>query len=148
MSAAQIATKLDGIGTPAWIAVMVLGFVIWWPLGLATLAFILWSGRMGCHARGSARWEHKMQRMHEKMERMKGRMESSPFWGHSPSSGNAAFDEYKQETLRRLEEEQNEFRSFLDRLRMSKDRAEFDQFMAERRRNENGGTPPAPQPAD
>ena len=49
----------------------------------------------------------------------------------SPSSGNAAFDEYKAETLRRLEEEQKEFRSFLDRLRMSKDRAEFDQFMAD-----------------
>jgi hypothetical protein len=144
MSAAGIATKLDDIGTPAWIAVMVLGFIIWWPLGLATLAFILWSGRMGCHARGSARWEHKMQRMQERMERMKGRMEGhGPWWGHSASSGNAAFDEYKAETLRRLEEEQKEFRAFLDRLRMSKDRVEFDQFMAERRRGEGG---PAPQP--
>ncbi len=143
MSAAGIATKLDDIGTPAWIAVMVLGFIIWWPLGLATLAFILWSGRMGCHARGSARWEHKMQRMQERMERMKGRMEGSQWWGHSPSSGNAAFDEYKAETLRRLEEEQKEFRAFLDRLRMSKDRVEFDQFMSERRRGEGG---PAPQP--
>jgi hypothetical protein len=145
MSAAGIATKLDDIGTPAWIAVMVLGFIIWWPLGLATLAFTLWSGRMGCHARGSARWEHKMQRMQDRMERMKSRMEGSPFWGHSPSSGNAAFDEYKTETLRRLEEEQKEFRSFLDRLRMSKDRAEFDQFMSEQRRRGEGG-PPAPQP--
>jgi Protein of unknown function (DUF2852) len=148
MSAATIATKLDDIGTPAWIAVMVLGFIIWWPLGLATLAFILWSGRMGCHARGSHRWEHKMQRMQEKMERMKGRMEGSGgWWGSSPSSGNAAFDEYKAETLKRLEEEQKEFRSFLDRLRMSKDRAEFDQFMSERRRGEGGGQgDPAPQP--
>ena len=81
MSAAGIATKLDDIGTPAWIAVMVLGFIIWWPLGLATLAFILWSGRMGCHARGSARWEHKMQRMQERMERMKGRMDGSRLVG-------------------------------------------------------------------
>ena len=37
------------------------------------------------------------------------------------------------ETLRRLEEEQREFRDFLDRLRMAKDKSEFDQFMAERR---------------
>jgi len=151
MSAAGIATKLDDIGTPAWIAVMVLGFIIWWPLGLATLAFILWSGRMGmgCHARGSHRWEHKMQRMQDRMERMKSRMEGSPFWGHhSPSSGNAAFDEYKAETLHRLEEEQKEFRSFLDRLRMSKDRVEFDQFMAERRDNGAGGEGgEAPQPS-
>jgi hypothetical protein len=143
MSAATITNKLDDIGTPAWIAVMVLGFIIWWPLGLATLAFILWSGRMGCHARGSARWEHKMQRMHDRMERMKGRMEGSQWWGHSPSSGNAAFDEYKAETLKRLEEEQRAFREFLDRLRMSKDRVEFDQFMNERR---NGGSGPEPQP--
>jgi hypothetical protein len=147
MSAAVITAKLDDIGTPAWIAVMVLGFIIWWPLGLAALAFILWSGRMGCHARGSARWEHKMHRMQEKMERMKGRMEGSSWWSHSPSSGNAAFDEYKAETLRRLEEEQKEFRSFLDRLRMSKDRAEFDQFMADRRNGGGSGQGgPAPQP--
>jgi hypothetical protein len=144
MSAAIITTKLDDIGLPAWIAVMVVGFIIWWPLGLATLAFLIWSGRMGCHARGSARWEHKMQRMQERMERMKSRMDgSSPWWGESPSSGNSAFDEYKADTLKRLEEEQREFREFLNRLRTSKDRAEFDQFMSERRRAENG---PMPQP--
>ena len=49
-----------------------------------------------------------------------------------PSSGNRAFDEYRQETLRRLEEEQQEFSAYLDRLRVAKDKAEFDQFMAER----------------
>jgi glutathione synthase/RimK-type ligase-like ATP-grasp enzyme len=49
------------------------------------------------------------------------------------SSGNTAFDEYRAETMRRLEEEQNEFVNFLDRLRQAKDKAEFDQFMAERR---------------
>ena len=48
-------------------------------------------------------------------------------------SGNRAFDDYRTETLRRLEEEQREFREFLDRLRMAKDKAEFDQFMADRR---------------
>jgi hypothetical protein len=144
MTAANITMKLDDIGLPAWIAVMVVGFIIWWPLGLATLAFLIWSGRMGCRARhGSARWEHKMQRMQEKMDRMRGRMQDTPFWGQSTSSGNAAFDEYKAETLKRLEEEQRAFREFLDRLRMSKDRVEFDQFMAERRRGESG---PEPQP--
>lgn len=147
MSAATVTTKLDDIGLPAWIAVMVVGFIIFWPLGLAVLAFLIWSGRMGCHARGSARWEHKMQRMQERMERMKSRMEGGhPWWNHSPSSGNAAFDEYKAETLKRLEEEQKEFRAFLDRLRMSKDRAEFDQFMRERRSGGESGPSPAPQP--
>jgi hypothetical protein len=50
------------------------------------------------------------------------------------STGNRAFDEYRDETLRRLEEEANEFQSFLQRLRHAKDKAEFDQFMAERAR--------------
>ena len=54
-------------------------------------------------------------------------------WNYAPSSGNRAFDEYRTDTLRRLEEEQREFREFLDRLRFAKDKTEFDQFMAERR---------------
>jgi len=54
-------------------------------------------------------------------------------WWHEPrTSGNQAFDEYRAATLRRLEEEQLEFREFLSRLRMAKDKAEFDQFMTER----------------
>ncbi|RDJ93203.1 DUF2852 domain-containing protein, partial [Lacticaseibacillus rhamnosus] len=45
---------------------------------------------------------------------------------------------YREETLRRLEEEQREFQDYLERLRRARDKAEFDGFMAERRRN--GGT--------
>lgn len=48
------------------------------------------------------------------------------------TTGNSAFDAYKSDTLRRLEEEQHNFESFLERLRASKDKAEFDQFMDER----------------
>lgn len=54
-------------------------------------------------------------------------------WWPPSRSGNRAFDEYRQDTLQRLEEEQREFQDFLARLRMAKDKAEFDQFMAERR---------------
>jgi hypothetical protein len=53
--------------------------------------------------------------------------------GAPGSSGNRAFDEYRADTLRRLEDEQREFLEFLERLRHAKDKAEFDQFMAERR---------------
>ena len=56
-------------------------------------------------------------------------------------SGNRAFDEYREEALRRLEEEADEFRDFLERLRMAKDRAEFDDFMRERRNRPAGSTP-------
>ena len=43
-----IAAKLDEFGKPAWIALMILGFMVWWPLGFAILAFVIGSGRMGC----------------------------------------------------------------------------------------------------
>ena len=66
-------------------------------------------------------------------------------WNYAPSSGNRAFDEYRTDTLRRLEEEQREFRDFLDRLRFAKDKTEFDQFMAERREPARAGRKPAPE---
>jgi hypothetical protein len=137
-----IVGKLDELGKPAWIALMILGFAVWWPFGLATLAFIIGSGRMGCSHYGSDRWQHKMERMQEKMDRMRGKVSpGSERWGHQRSSGNRAFDEYRTETLRRLEDEQREFREFLDRLRHAKDKVEFDEFMAERRNR------PSEQPA-
>jgi hypothetical protein len=118
----------------------------WWPLGLAVLAFLIGSGRMGCGRYGS-HWEHKMTRLQDKMDRVREKMDrvggGGGWWGQSPTSGNRAFDEYKADTLQRLEEEQREFREFLARLRFAKDRAEFDQFMAERR---NRPAPEAPQP--
>ena len=136
--------KLDELGKPAWIALMVLGFFAWWPLGLVILAFILGSGRMSCWNHRSdghwdshmGRWQSKMARMQEKMDRMRDKMErprGANWWGQPPSSGNRAFDEYRAETLRRLEDEQRQFKEFLERLRFAKDRAEFDQFMSERR---------------
>jgi hypothetical protein len=123
---------------PGFIVLMILGFIFWWPLGLAFLAFMIWSRGMGCY--GNERWHRKMERMEEKMGRMRDRMGGFGGWG-PPSSGNHAFDEYRAETLRRLEEEQREFRDFLERLRFAKDKSEFDQFMADRR---NRPAPPQP----
>ena len=139
-----IPAKLDELGKPAWIALMILGFVFWWPIGLVILAFILGSGRMGCwNHRGMDCGQGGRQRMQDKMDSMRGRMSGGyGRWGYAPSSGNRAFDDYRAETLRRLEEEQSEFRNFLDRLRMAKDKSEFDQFMAERR---NRPQPQEPQ---
>ena len=126
---------------PGWIVLMILGFVFWWPIGLAILAFIFWSKNMGCHS--GERWQRKMARMEEKMSHMRERMQGFGGWG-PPSSGNHAFDEYRTETLRRLEEEQREFRDFLDRLRFAKDKAEFDEFLTERR-NRPERSEPQPQ---
>ena len=129
-----ITAQLDALGKPAWIALIVLGFMVWWPFGLSVLAFTVGSGRMGCGHQGH--WQNKMDRMQRKMDWMRSRVSGGPWngpWNYAPSSGNRAFDEYRTETLRRLEDEQREFREFLDRLRVAKDKTEFDAFMAERR---------------
>ena len=102
--------------------------------------------------RGLNRWERKIARAQDKVERVRGRMER--FYGHGagwfpqPTSGNHAFDEYRSETLKRLEDEQREFKDFLERLRLAKDRAEFDQFMAHRRQPPfEPSSPSEPPPA-
>jgi hypothetical protein len=140
-----ITAKLDEYGKPAWIALIVLGFMAFWPIGLAILAFTIWSGRMGCGYYGGAdRWQHKMERMQRKMDWMRAKMGGGGGpWAHAPSSGNRAFDEYRADTLKRLEDEQREFKDFLERLRFAKDKTEFDAFMAERRNRPAPETPPS-----
>jgi hypothetical protein len=141
---------LDDVGKPAWIALMIVSFMLFWPAGLVVLGFLIGSGRMGCwtHQRGE-RWQRRMERMQQRMQERAAAGWSGwcgPGWNARPaehSSGNHAFDEYRTETLRRLEEEERQFKEFLDRLRHAKDKAEFDQFMAEMRRRPEG---PSPQP--
>ena len=124
----SFAARLDELKTPIWIALAILGFIYWWPLGLAILAYTVWSGKMGCCGMNFGRWRDDTSR------------QAQDWWRQPRTSGNQAFDEYRAATLRRLEEEQREFREFLSRLRMAKDKAEFDQFMAE------GRTRSEPQP--
>ncbi|MEM7171213.1 MAG: DUF2852 domain-containing protein [Pseudomonadota bacterium] len=128
----ELVAKLDNWGKGAWITLMILGFIVFWPIGLAVLGFMLWSGRMGCWGRGNpGRWYYKPEKRSRGAHKRHG--------SRHHSSGNSAFDEYREETLRRLEDEQREFIDFLERLRHAKDKAEFDQFMSERKtRQENG----------
>jgi hypothetical protein len=126
-----IAARLDEIGKPAWIALLVVSFVLFWPLGLATLAFLIGSGRMACW-RNHGRWHR--EGLHDASQRR---------FAGDRASGNRVFDEYRADTLRRLEEEQRDFHAFVDRLRFAKDKAEFDEFLAERRRRTENPAPPA-----
>jgi hypothetical protein len=112
---------LDAKGKAAWIAAVVLGFIFVWPVGLALLAYMIWSkrmfGRSNCAQRRADHMAHR--------------------WGNHAAmrtSGNAAFDSYKADMLRRLEDEQTAFESFLQRLRDAKDKSEFDSFMEDRAR--------------
>ncbi|MBW6400229.1 DUF2852 domain-containing protein [Roseomonas sp. HJA6] len=119
---------------PLMIVAMVFGFILFWPIGLAILFFMIGSGRIG------RRWGQRFGM--EPGGNGPAGAEAWPAWcggSRRSSSGNAAFDEYREETIRRLEEEQKDFADYLERLRFAKDRAEFEQFMAERRPR-----PPAP----
>jgi hypothetical protein len=130
----QAEAWLDDRGKGAWIAAMVVGFILFWPIGLALLAYMIWSKRM---FNGCSNAQHRRR--------------TQPCRAHGfRSSGNTAFDSYKAETLRRLEEEQKAFEEFLERLREAKDKAEFDQFMddlARQARNRDDGASPAPAEA-
>ena len=114
----QLVATLDEYGKPAWITAMIVGFLLWWPVGLGVLAYSIWSGRMGC---GSWKREFKDSDIGREVMR----------WGRGMSP--LAFDQDREDTLRRLEVEEDQFQSFLQRLRHAKDKAEFDQFMSERR---------------
>src|SRR5258708_28879284 len=161
--------RIDDFGRPGWIAITVLSFIIFWPIGFVVLGFLLGSGRMGCWHRNYGdrwhgdRWQRHVDRMQRGVDRMQEGLQrmqaAAERWGgrnqgnsgnsgyRSGPSGNHAFDEYRAETLRRLEDEQREFLEFLDRLRHAKDKAEFDQFMTERRnRPPEVNRPPESQP--
>jgi hypothetical protein len=142
------------MGRPIIIALVVfllaaghIGRMLFWPLAVAGVVFMVASGRWGCRSRWS-QWGQQNQAPDGQGPQGGATWQSCipPWakWGNNgggsngngdkrPPSGNHAFDEYRAETLRRLEEEQTEFSGFLDRLRFAKDKAEFDQFMAERR---------------
>jgi hypothetical protein len=115
--------RLEEVPAPIWIALGLLAFLVWWPLGLLVLALATWRGCMLCCGFGFGHWNDRVDRSPVPREG------AAP----SPTSGNRAFDAYRAETLRRLEEDQRSFREYLERLRQAKDRAEFEQFIQERR---------------
>jgi hypothetical protein len=168
-----VIARIDDFGRPAWIALMVLGFIVYWPIGLAILAYMIWSGRtgmwsgpMGCgwHGRrgdieewrqraidrvnqAADHWKRRRTRWEERRRDWTG-----PYHGGAGGprgglheTGNRAFDEYRAEALRKLEEEAGEFRTFLERLRMARDRAEFDEYLKERRNRPTGGPGESPE---
>ncbi|HTJ57969.1 MAG TPA: DUF2852 domain-containing protein [Devosiaceae bacterium] len=134
--------------SPITVLAMILGFIVFWPLGLAVLAYILWGERFGWSPDRAERWVDRQK------ERAQGWCQSNhdgfrrgSSW--TSRSGNAAFDEYREEQLKRLDEERrrldeevHEFHDYLRNLHMARDREEFDRFMRERSSHkdvQNGG---------
>lgn len=118
--------------TPATIALMVVGFMIYWPLGLAMIAYILWGDRLEAFRHDVGR---TTDRVFGGLRRSGGAM---PF--ATARTGNVAFDEWREKELSRLDEERRklmeasaEFEAYARELRRAKDSEEFDRFMAARR---------------
>jgi hypothetical protein len=120
------------------VAAIVAGFAIYWPLGLLAL-FLKW--KIGEVWPGAS--ESRTPWSGFKMPRFgdfgSWTQRGSTGFG-AGSSGNAAFDDYRRDTLQRLEKERRKldeegraFREFVEKLRRAKDQEEFDRFMAERR---------------
>jgi len=137
-----------GCGPSRWsafeIMAMVLGFIVFWPIGLAILAYKFWQRRSGAadlQTVAAGAWS-------DARAAMTGAANSTPRpWASTPwtrgfgvsSTGNRAFDEWKSNELARLEAERQklenahrEFADFLENVRKAKDREEFDRFMSER----------------
>lgn len=116
--------------TPATVVLMVLGFMVFWPLGLAMLAYILFGDRFKEFKRNA----------NEAADGMFSKCRPGKYRGRSPfSTGNVAFDDWRKAELERLENERRrldemreEFDSYARELRRAKDQEEFDRFMRER----------------
>ena len=124
--------------TPATIALMVLGFVVFWPLGFAMLAYILFGERLREFKRDV---NERTDGMFAGCGRHRNRHRHS-----FSSTGNVAFDDWREAELARLDEERRkldamreEFDTYVRELRRAKDQEEFDRFMRDRK---NGGSGP------
>jgi Protein of unknown function (DUF2852) len=133
------------------IIAMVLGFIVFWPIGLAILGYKFWQSRNGgpdLQTLAANKWQDA-----------RAMMASNSSWGCGAArrpggfyaaSGNAAFDEWRTAELARLDEERRkldearrDFAEYVDAIRRAKDREEFERFMAERRARPPGGGQPS-----
>jgi Protein of unknown function (DUF2852) len=119
----KVSTRRLANTHPGWLIAMVGGFFAWWPIGTLVLAYILWEGSMG---RVNGLW----------IERAKDAMGYKWWSGQFP---NSAFEEHKRVTLKKLEEqrrkledEERDFRLYMDRIRLAKDQNDFNAFLRER----------------
>ncbi|MEO8667683.1 MAG: DUF2852 domain-containing protein [Bauldia sp.] len=128
--------------TPLTIALMIIGFIVFWPLGLLMLGYIMWGHRvpeLKRHFEGAG----------DSMARdFRGCWGSRRSYSGNSRSGNFAFDDYREKELRRLDEERRrldqerrEFEAYVHDLRRARDKEEFDRFMTNRTARRADGEP-------
>ncbi|SDN15583.1 Protein of unknown function [Methylobacterium phyllostachyos] len=119
------------------IGAIVVGFIYWWPVGLALVAWKLAGYPAFAELRDTARRTLSDFEGARPVSRFARAFEAA---NRRDSTGNAAFDDYRRAELdrldaqrRALEEESRAFAAFVEELRRAKDREQFDAFMAKRR---------------
>lgn len=130
--------------TPATIAMMVLGFVVFWPLGLAMLAYILFGERLKSFKKDA---NSTVDGIFSAFKRGGGQGFGRP----NLRTGNVAFDDWREAELARLDEERRrldemreQFDDYVRELRRAKDQEDFDRFMRERKSGGSGSVPGFP----
>ena len=118
--------------TPVTIAMMVVGFMIFWPLGLAMIAYIIWGDRL----------DQFKADVNKATDNVATTFQKGASFAKSRGfdrTGNVAFDDWREEELRRLDEKRREldsmraeFDDYARELRRAKDQEEFDLFMKHR----------------
>ena len=109
--------------TPATIGLMIIGFMVFWPLGLAMLAYVLWGDRLDTFK----------DDVNRKTDRAFGFCRGERGFSRT---GNVAFDDWREAEISRIEEERRkldtmrqEFDEHLRELHRARDQKEFDEFM-------------------
>ena len=129
---------------PIELVAMILGFILYFPVGLAILGWKIFQAKTE-YAGDFGQFAQEKWGEFEKRSGLGGM--ARQFSGEWPgSTGNAAFDDWRKAELTRLEEERRKiheaekaFYDYQEGLRRSKDREEFERFMASR--NQQGPAP-------
>ena len=122
--------------TPFEVAAVVLGFMVFWPIGLGLIALKFYRRR----ALFEGEWFDSVRDRFEGYAAGGfGGGAARRDWHGFGRSGNAAFDEWRKSEIERLEAErrkleaaQKEFADFVAEARRARDREEFERFMRNR----------------
>ena len=101
--AKSLCAALDQRGKGAWIALMVVGFVVAWPAGLGLLLYIIWTGRMGQRPKN---WQI---------------VQTKP----APKAARGDFETLRAQEIDRITREAEGLAAHLNRLRQAKDEHAF-----------------------
>ena len=143
---------------PVELLAMILGFIVFWPIGLGVLFWKMWQKKTGYEGDIADfvqdKWQNSQAWSWAACGPARAGFAGGP-WQRAGfrmrSTGNRAFDDWRDAELARLEEErqklvaaEREFAEYIENLRRARDREEFDRFMHDRNnRRPSEGAPGA-----